>query len=142
MPAEGNIARLADARRRRVEGDGPAVGGPSPETLILDPKYPEVIAGRFIDAHHVDPQGRRLLHHQGGVFFRYDGVAYRAIEEAQLEAALYNYLRPAWRPTKDGVEPFDSDRRKVADILHAVRALAHLPADIQAPAWLGEAPPD
>jgi hypothetical protein len=136
-----NIERLADARRKRLKR-GTAGGGPSSDLLILDPKYPEAIAGKFLDARHLDDQGRRLLHHQSGVFYCYDGTTYRPVEEAQLEAAIYEFVRPAWRPTRDGVEPFDTDQRKVRDIPHALRALVHVPADIAAPAWLGEAPPD
>ena len=141
MPAEDNIARL-DAHRRRRRGDGPAGGGPSPGTLMLDPKYPEQIAGEFLAARHVDEQERRLLLCQGGVFYRYDGIAYRAIEEARLEHQIYEFARPAWCPTKNGAEPFPADKRKVHDIVHALRALVHVSAEIAPPAWLGEAVPD
>jgi len=143
MPVEGgNIARLADARRKRSKGDGTAGGGPSTGALFLDPKYPEQIAGEFLKSRHLDDQGRRLMVCQGGVFYRYDGTAYRPVEEAQLESAIYEFVRPAWRPTKTGAEPFDADRRKVFDIVHALRGLVHLSAEIAAPAWLGEAPAD
>ena len=143
MPFDGpNIARLADARRRRTGGDGTSGGGAATATLLLDPKYPEPIAFKFIEAHHTDAQGRRLLLCQGGVFYRYDGTACRPIEEAQLNSAIYEFLRPAFRPTETGAEPFDADQRKVSDILHALRGLVHLSAEIAAPAWLGEAPAD
>jgi putative DNA primase/helicase len=47
-----------------------------------------------------------------------------------------------WRPTKQGTEPFDTDRRKVGDIIDALRGDHHLSSDIVPPAWLGDAPAD
>lgn len=139
-----NIARLADRRRRRIGNGGASPSGG--DLLTLDPKYPDKTAAEFVAARYVDNQGRRLLWRHRGVFYRYDGTAYRDIEEARLEAEIYEFVRPALTPVSKrgggGGEKFPADRHKVRDIMHALGALVLLPAEIAPPVWLGESPTD
>ncbi|MGD9618217.1 MAG: hypothetical protein AB7H90_23990 [Alphaproteobacteria bacterium] len=110
--------------------------------LVLDPAAPLETAAKFLDAWHVDELGRKLLRCHGAVFHRYDGLAYRPIEEDRLTAEIYDYTEPAVRTGKANADRFNPDRRKIGDILHALKALTHLLGEIAPPVWLTEAPPD
>jgi putative DNA primase/helicase len=142
MPVEGaNIARLDEERRRR-NGGGSGSGSSPNRALVLDPKAPLETAAAFLRARHVDELERQLLLCQGAVFYRYDGLAYRPIEEDRLAAEIYDYTKLASQTDKNDADPFNPDRRKVGDILHALKALTHLPGEIAPPAWLTDAPGD
>ena len=110
--------------------------------LLLDPRQPmqsarELVASRFT----VD--GLRTLHHHRGEFYCWDGAAYRRRDDDTLRAEVYAFLDGAVRavPGKKGKpEPFAPNRAKVGDVQDALRAVANLRADIDAPSWLDPVP--
>jgi hypothetical protein len=114
-----NIAKLDEERRRR-RGSGGA-GGAADDKLVLNPRYPDMIAGRFLAAAYTDAAGRHTLAHHLGLFYRWEGTCWEPAEPDQLRAALYAWLRPAWRPTTKGdLEEFDASRNNILDILDAL----------------------
>ncbi|MGH7090306.1 MAG: DNA primase family protein [Stellaceae bacterium] len=141
MPPDDNIASLAAARRRKDNGAGGSGAGPSGQ-LVLDPNSPHTIASVFRQARHVDGGGTPLLLHQEGVYYRWSRTHYAASEEAAIRSELYEFLNAAWRPAKGGIEPFEPSRMKINDVLDALRAICHLPAETPTPAWLRDVPPD
>jgi putative DNA primase/helicase len=137
VPPDNNVAQLSEHRRR-----GAGAGEPPKTQPVLDPAAPLVIAAAYLEACATDKSGRRLLHHWQSLFYRWGGAGYAALEEGQLRAGVYTFLANAWRPTKNGVEPFNVDRHKVTDVVDALRALCQLPPELTPPAWLGEVPAD
>ena len=136
---QANIERLAEhrARRRRSGGGAPA------DARLLDPRYPDWIAGDWLAARWTDAAGKRLLLRHRETFHRYDGVAWRELPEPELRADAYNFMRPAWRQKSGGdVEPFPGDKSVVDRVLDALRGRVETAADLAPPAWLGEQPAD
>jgi putative DNA primase/helicase len=141
---DGKIADLAAERdRKRRATGGAGAGGSSGRKLILDPRHPDDIAGKFLAGCHTDAAGRKTLLHHAGLFYRWEGPGWEVLEPAQLRAAIYAYLRAAWRETAKGdIEEFGATRSVVADILDALAARVQLDARVAAPAWLDEKPAD
>jgi putative DNA primase/helicase len=140
--SDDKIADLAAERdrKRRTSGGG---GSSARGRLILDPRHPDDIAGKFLAAHHTDAAGRKTLLHHLGLSYRWEGTCWGVIEPAHLRAAIYAYLRPAWRETAKGdLEEFGANRSIVADIVDALAARVQLDTRVAAPAWLDEKPAD
>lgn len=78
--------------------------------------------------------GQSLIVHYAGEFLRWDGRAYRVVEDRSIRAMAYKYLRHAVTP--DG-EPFAPNTRKIGDVIDALRALCFIPSTIPPPCWLG-----
>ncbi len=110
------------------------------EPITLDPSAPLDIARRFVEAHHTY-QSTRTLHAQAGQFYRYAGMAYEPWDGASVRASVYRFCE-ACRvevPLKEGetgCEPFKPTKRKVDEIIDALRAVCNLPETVQAPSWL------
>ena len=138
-----NVARLDEVRQRRRRTSGGGAGGAADGKLVLNPRYPDIIAGRFLAAHYTDAAGRHTLAHYLGLFYRWEGTCWEPIAPDELRAGLYAWLRPAWRPTTKGdIEEFDASRNNILDILDALAGRVQLPGRVTPPAWLDEKPAD
>lgn len=137
MAAE--VTPLDEERRRR----GGGAGGAADDKLLLNPRYPDRIAGRFLAAAYTDAAGRHTLAHYLGLFYRWEGTCWEPVEPDQLRAALYAWLLPAWRPTPKGdIVEFDASRNNILDILDALAGRVQLAGRVTPPAWLDEKPAD
>ena len=99
-------------------------------------------ARKFLDKDYTH-NDRRVLRYYAGIPVAWHGNAYRQKEEAELRSELYAFLHEAMRVRKkrDGsreVVPFDPTRRKVDDVLDAIKAETHLPTAMTPPVWLYE----
>jgi putative DNA primase/helicase len=105
--------------------------------LVLDPKDPMSSARVFLDMIGTH-EGARTLHHHRGAFYQWDGTHYPEFDEAGSKAALYSFLAAAKIQTTKKGDPvnFKPNRARVGDVLDALRAQAHLPSSLTAPAWL------
>jgi putative DNA primase/helicase len=139
-----------ETEARRTSADAPSEAKPisTPKVKprlpppVLDPGAP-LPAARILLERHFQRGGQRTLHRLQGVFYRWSGAHYRALSEEEVKARIYRFLEGVLRPGKDGVpRAFDPNRGKVADVLEALAAAAHLPAQTAAPAWLGSAQPE
>ena len=106
---------------------------------VFNPGDPLRTAQAFVEDRFTR-DGLRTLHHYGGQFYVWDGTRYRETEEATIRAKLYHFLELAWRwdSRKDEFVPFSPNRSKVAEVVSALKAEAHLPTNvITVPGWLG-----
>lgn len=103
------------------------------------PGQPLPNARRFVAA-EFNHRERSLLTHQGGMFYGWDSTCWPAIDDAELRASLYQWFdsKSYVHETKDAAErkPFAPNRYKVADLLDALRAVAHIPVTTPTPSWL------
>jgi putative DNA primase/helicase len=63
-------------------------------------------------------------------------------DHGQLRAELYDFFEDASYQTgddEDPLKPFDPSRRKVDDLVDALRSLVHIPIDTAVPSWLRHA---
>ena len=109
--------------------------------------------GPLVDPHDPLPTARAFLSktgaemiHQAGVFYEWEGGAYRQLSDATVRARLYAFLEGCRVriTTKNGAKlvPFAPNRRKVGDVADALRAVVNVPSNVRAPAWLGNDPPE
>jgi putative DNA primase/helicase len=109
------------------------------------PSNPMGVARRLNEERTI-PEGRTLLH-WGGSWWTYTGTGWAMIDESTLTAWIYTRLEDAkWlapvKPTarnpapEPDERPWAPNRAKVGDTLAAWAAVAHLPADVEAPTWL------
>jgi len=104
------------------------------EPLILDPKAP-LASARILIARRFTSNNIRTLHHHNGVFYQWTGTHYAEVREDALRALIYSLLGDARGPRS--TDPFNPNRSKVSDLLHAFAAEANLSADNRPPLWLG-----
>lgn len=105
---------------------------------LLDPSKPYVNAREFVAACYQHEDGP-TIHFYDGRFYEWVGNHYKEVPYEKLDAAFYRFFDKAVQPTKIGeTRPFDPNRRKVKDIVHATRALTYVDADDSVPQWLTE----
>ncbi len=79
---------------------------------------------------------RPTLMHYNDDWLAFDGVAYVELEDATVRSEVYDFLHPsleAGNPPK----PFCPDRKRVTDVMDALKGAAHRPRDTFAPpCWL------
>lgn len=112
----------------------------APSFVACDPpSAPYLNAKRFRIAHYDHPE-HPLLVHQGGEWYRWDRTCWPVLDQGQLRAGLYEHFAGAFYPdAKGNPVAFDPSRRKVDDLLDALRAVAYLPIETSAPSWLWNA---
>ncbi len=107
---------------------------------IPPPSDPMGVATAFVKAHYSDRQTMLLRHHRGRLV-AYDGRAWPEVEDRGVVAAIYMWLEEACFRDKSGaLQRFQPNRRKVADVVEALKAVTHLDAPITPPAWLSLGP--
>ena len=104
---------------------------------VNPPGDPMPNARRFI-AEKYDHPDRSLLVQQGGMFYRWDGTCWPALEDASLRSQLYKWFEPKVCLTDKGIEPFAPTARKVSDLVDAVKAITFLSVKQETPAWLDD----
>lgn len=119
-----------------AEQDGTATAEETPpEDLVLDPANPMPAARQFVKSQFIC-QGERVLHHQGGEFFRWTGSCYPPQPEEEVRAELWRFLEGAKVLERKKLVDYKPNRARVGDALDALRAVVNLPARISPPAWL------
>lgn len=83
-----------------------------------------------------------LMRHNGD-WLHHSGAAYSELEDATVKARVYDFLDGAQQASGKGPpHPFCPTKAKVANVLDALEALAHVPADSHSPpCWLGQTGP-
>lgn len=106
---------------------------------FLDPRDP-MPSARVMVADRYTRDSLRTIHHYRGSFWRWDGACYRETDHDSIQAAIWDYLDAALRYGKEGEPlPFQPSRTTVENVSSAVKAVANLPGNVEAPAWLCDA---
>lgn len=106
---------------------------------FLDPRDP-MPSARVMVADRFTKDSLRTIHHYRGTFWRWDGACYRETDHDSIQAAIWDYLDAALRYGKEGEPlPFQPSRTTVDNVSSAVKAVANLSGNVEAPAWLGDA---
>jgi putative DNA primase/helicase len=104
------------------------------------PSAPMDVANR-IDRLFRNDSGRTLLYWRGS-WMLWETTHWSELDAPKMRSHGYRSLGRATyqHVTAGGVETrrWNPDRRKVANVLEALGALAHLPYDINPPSWIGE----
>jgi hypothetical protein len=92
--------------------------------LIIDAADP-LAAARLYHAR----ESSTLQYHRDN-FYEFAGCCYPELELSELRARLYVFLEGASTVSTKGTRPFKPNMVRVANVLDALRAVAHLPAVI------------
>ena len=105
--------------------------------LILPPGAPLVAAEKFAELRYTDKTGVRLLRHYRGAFYTYCGTQWREYHEEALERELYSFLNAAVIEKPNGaLAPFNPNKHKVGEIVHALSRRTLIPREWEMPCWL------
>ncbi|MGO9251638.1 MAG: phage/plasmid primase, P4 family [Mycobacterium sp.] len=112
------------------------------ESLIAPPGAPLSVAYSVYRRFRLkNGKGAKTLVTWRGTWMLWRTPHWSELDTAQLRSHVYRTLQRATyeHETKDGIEvrQWNPDKRKVANVLEAMEALAHLGADIDPPAWIG-----
>lgn len=104
------------------------------------PSAPMEVAQRIYRRFRTD-DARTLLSWRGG-WMRWFTTHWRELDVAQLRSHVYRSMANATyeQGMANGEEtrPWNPDRRKVANVMEAMAAVAHLSFDIDPPSWIAE----
>lgn len=113
-------------------------GVPDNSPLVLPPPSdPMAVARAVVDNRWRCAVGRLVLRHWRATFQRWEGTHWCEIEEGAVRSELYKTLEAAeCADSKGQLHPWTPSRRKVTDVLDALRAVTFLPETIEQPSWL------
>ena len=97
------------------------------------------VARAFAAARFSTPVTWTLRAHRGG-FYRWNGQHWPEIDARDVRGIAYRWLEHAhfYHPDKDAPQPFNPTRRKIDDVIDALKAIVLLDSDTSAPCWTNE----
>ena len=141
---EAERARLSGATADQGSTDGDDVTAVR-ETSSTDisgqrvgppPSRPMAVARGLAKALYTGRDGRVVLRAHRGDFYQWNGTCWREIDKRDVRGAAYEWLEDAtYDHPKKGVVPFDTSRRKIDDVIDALRAVVLLNSTVEAPCW-------
>lgn len=116
--------------------DDPAAA--ATDDLVEPPGHPMPNARHFLKSRHAHAQ-RTLLVYQGGAFFTWGGRSYRQTEDAEVRAALYHHFESlSYINADQKLSLYAPTKKKIADLLDALAAIAYVPAEMKSPSWFDQ----
>lgn len=103
--------------------------------MVQPPSNPYPNAAQYVSDRHTN-DGHTLLAHHGGDWHHWTGTCWPPLSDTTLDNSLYDYFNDAVYETDKGIKPFQPARSKVADLVHAMRAVCPVDETVVAPAWL------
>lgn len=144
LPEKGDVSDWiagggTSAELHRLAEAAPAWEPTQDAAPVLDPSDPLPIARSFVER-VFKKDGEPLLRHHAGDFYLWRKNHYAIADDADVDHALYGFLDKARRPKNNGTAPFQPNRSKVENVLHALRACVHISSRVTPPAWLDDGP--
>ncbi|MFI0144379.1 phage/plasmid primase, P4 family [Streptomyces globisporus] len=111
---------------------------------LPDPGNPMAVARALMPAWERD--GLPTLRHWRGEWMNWSGAHWSELDEGGMRADLYPRVEHAYFETVNSEGEVKQvawapTRRKIADLMEAVQAVAHLPSSTDAPSWIGRTGP-
>ena len=132
----------AEVKRQIEAVAGAAAGKEQPEAdtrrsprMLPGPDNPMACARRLVGEEFGHPVMPTLIE-QGGQFYRWDGTCWPAHDERDVRTLAYFFTEHATFIGKEGREPWHPSRRKISDLVEALRAVAAIPTATLSPSWL------
>ncbi len=124
---QASEAELIAEAEARVNGSGP--------NLLPPPSAPMQVARKLIAADYTHPEGLTLRHWRGA-WMRWERSRWVEVEDRAIRADAYKFTEAAVYLDKDDVKPWAPNRHKIANLLEATAAVAHLPEGLAQPSWI------
>jgi putative DNA primase/helicase len=108
--------------------------------IVPPPSDPMRVARTFVDHLHSNAEGLLLRSH-GGDFYRWDGTAWPDVNVRDVKGQIYTFLENACYLDSEGSEkPFAPNRRKVEDVVDALKAVTLIDSAARPPLWTSAKP--
>ena len=127
MPPESPMPWEVD---QPVENGGEAGG----LTIVPPPNRPMAVARELVTAKYMNADQLTLRDHRGD-FYSWDGACWPEIDRRDIRAAAYGYLEHAYSLDGMKLRAFEPTRRKIDDVLDALRAVTLLDSTLNPPCW-------
>ena len=103
--------------------------------VVPSPKSPMAVARALTMALYVNAEVLTLRDHRGG-FYEWNGACWPQIDRRDIRGTAYRWLEHAryYDPEK-GELPFNPSRRKIDDVIDALRAVVLLESSVEPPYW-------
>lgn len=115
--------------------EGDAEPEPSAELRVLPPPSAPLAVAREFVASRYSVDGVRALQHWRGQWWRWQVTRWAEAEERAVRAQAYEFAEHAFF-LDDGLKSWAPTRSKISNLLDAVAAICHLPADVAPPRWI------
>jgi putative DNA primase/helicase len=114
---------------------GSGEGGGASGEVWPHPAAPMAVARQFA-AGYAHPSGFPVLRHWRGGWTWWNGTRYVPVEDGHMAKLLYERLEHAFYEDKDKLVPWTPNRRRIGDVLDALKAILLLPETVTPPCWL------
>ena len=104
---------------------------------VSPPSRPMAVARELAQALYTDSDGLVLLRDHRGDFYRWNSRCWPEIDKRDVRGAAYGWLEHAtyYHPKTGKLEGFDPTRRKIHDVMDALRAVVLLDSSAEVPCW-------
>jgi len=103
--------------------------------IVPPPTEPMSVAREVIRALYTAPKGVILRDHRGDLH-RWSGTCWPELELRDVRSAVYQFLeRAQYVQSTDGLKSFAPNRKKIDDVVDALRAIVLLDSAAKAPTW-------
>lgn len=125
-------------QRQGVVGAVPPAAAPDPGNAVYPPPAAPLDVARQFYRRYLDVNGLRTLVAWRGGFMNWQSTHWTEADVAAMRSTLYAVLGQARFEAPDGeMKPWNPNKAKVANVLEALEAVAHLATDTKNPAWIG-----
>ena len=132
--AERRIIDAVDAAQEVYEP--PSDNDAGARRLVPPPSSPMAVARDFAEARYIDNDGLLLLRDHRGAFYAWNQLCWTEIDRRDVRRDAYQWLEHAtYIHPKAGEVPFNPTRRKIDDVVDALRAIVMLDSSAAAPCW-------
>jgi putative DNA primase/helicase len=107
--------------------------------LVPPPSDPMAVARQIVADLYTTADGVVVAAWRGDVY-RWTGTHWSMVEARDVRAELYEYLEYAEFAGRRGQEPWEPTRRRIDDVLDAMKAIVIVASDVEPPVWIGDAP--
>jgi putative DNA primase/helicase len=112
-------------------------GGGYQRNILPPPSLPMEVARVFVTRHCVHHGNILKLYHWRGGWWRWRVTHWSEVGDGEVRALLYRFADGAVYFTEDGkTMQWAPNRRKIGDLLEALKATCFLPSDRDQPGWL------
>ena len=126
---------LGDSHQRGHKG-GTALKHESHRRVVSPPTNPVAVAREFVSELYSRDGAVVLRDHRGNLYY-WDGTCWPEIEKRDVRSAAYRFLEHVEYAHPDkGLVPFEPTRKKIDDLIDALRAVTLVRSAADVPTWI------
>ena len=130
-------AGLAPGEVEATLGSAARAGAEKAPEVVPSPSSPMAVARALAAALFTNADGALPLRHHRGGFYRWDGRHWPTILDRDVRGTAYVWLEHAqYDHPRDGLRLFNPTRRKIDDMIDALKAVIMLDSAAEAPCWI------